>query len=186
MPRELWIGLLVVALLAVGIGVLFAGGGGKLSPQEQAYLSEMEQLRDFLGPVNDQPFDAPLPEHQYKVLKDQNGDVIGAVFLHFDKPVGQDRKILYIGDAVPGKFCNTPEVQELIKKGYVHFHTTNKVPTPDAGHGGKGGEPGFWLRHIAVAPIPKGDMMAGTGVPWGPVKPGIDFNFMPTPPPDCP
>ncbi len=131
----------------------------------------MHQLKDFFG--TDQPFDAPLPEHLYKVLDDGT-----AIFLHFDKPLAEGpTKILYIGDAVPGKFCNTPEVQELMTKGYVHFHTTNKVPTPEAGHGGKGGEDGFWLRHIAVGEF---DM------PWGHVTPGIDYNFMVTQPPDCP
>jgi len=131
----------------------------------------MRQLKDFFG--TDQPFDAPLPEHLYKVLDDGT-----AIFLHFDKPLAEGpTKILYIGTAVPARFCNTPEVQELMKQGYVHFHTTNKVPTPEAGHGGQGGEDGFWLRHIAVGEF---DM------PWGHVMPGIDYNFMVTQPPDCP
>ena len=131
----------------------------------------MQQLKDFFG--TSQPFDAPLPEHLYKVLDDGT-----AIFLHFDKPLAEGpTKILYIGDAVPGKFCNTPEVQGLIEQGYVHFHTTSKVATPEEGQGGKGGVVGFWLRHIAVGEL---DM------PWGHVTPGIYYNFMVTQPPDCP
>lgn len=131
----------------------------------------MRQLKEFLG--TSQPFDAPLPQYLFKVLEDGT-----ALFLHFDEPLAEGpTKILYIGTAVPGKFCNTIEVQTLIQQGFVHFHTTDKVPTPEEGHGGKGGEDGYWLRHIAVGEF---DM------PWGRVMPGIDYNFMPTLPPDCP
>lgn len=165
--------IFVIALVAFALGVFASPRptGNVVADTKNTVLgkdaTEMQQLKAFLGKVDDQPFATPLPEHLYKTLKDKDGNVISATFLHFDKPVGQDSNVLFIGDAVPGKFCDSPEVQGLIKKGYVHFHTTNKVATPDAGHGGIGGEPGFWLRHISV------------------VSGQIDYNFMPTVPPAC-
>lgn len=171
MPRELLIGLLVVGLLAVGIGILFGGGGGKLGPREQAYINEMKQLRAF---YDDKPTQPHLPDHLYVLLEDSTG-----MFLHFDKPVGQDSKILYIGPIVLGRFCKADQerVEQAYGPGFTHFHQ-KFIPgnDPNAGHGGKGGEDGFWFRHIAVGEF---DM------PWGRVEPGIDFNFMPTPAPEC-
>lgn len=179
MPRELLIGLLIVGLLAVGIGILF-GGGGKLSPQDKIYAQEMRQLREFFS---DSPIQPAMPDHLIKMLPDGTG-----MFLHFNKPVGQDTMLLWIGTMVPGKFCKADQekVQAAYGPGFPHFHQ-KKIPgnDPMAGHGGKGGEDGFWFRHIAITHIPQGDMMAGTGVPWGPVMPGIDMNFMPTSAPEC-
>ena len=182
--REILLGLAVVAVLVIGIGILFAGSGGKISARDQALVNEMQQLRQFMG---DSPTQPPLPDHLYKILEDGS-----TVFLHFNKPVGQDSMVLWIGASVPGKFCKADEdrVAKTSGSGYVHFHQKFiSGNDPTAGHGGKGGEDGYWYRHIAVTNIPKGDMMAmmaGTGVPWGPVSPGIDMNFMPTLAPDCP
>lgn len=173
--REILLGLAVVVALAVGIGVSYYGGIGKLSPRDQAYLDEMKQLRKFFGQVTDQPFNPPLPDHLYRVLTDQSGRPVSALFLHFAKPVGSDQSILYIGDAVPGRFCDTPEVRTLMAQGYVHFHA-NQAPSIEAGHGNPAmpaGTEGWWLRHIAV-----GDKtMMGTQITPG----TIDFQFMPSP-----
>ena len=155
--------------------------GGGLSAQDQAYAQEMKQLRAFF---NDSPIQPAMPDHLIKVLADGTG-----IFFHFDKPVGQDSMILWLGTMVPGKFCKADQerVQTASGPGFAHFHQKSIPGTdPMAGHGGKGGEDGYWFRHVAATSIPKGDMMAGTGVPWGPVKPGIDMNFMPTPAPACP
>lgn len=179
--RELLLGLGIIAALVIGIGILFAGSGGKISAHDQALINEMQELRQFL---NDSPTQPPLPDHLYKILEDGS-----TVFLHFNKPVGQDSMVLWIGTSVPGKFCKADQekVAQTYGPGFVHFHQ-KFVPgsDPNAGHGGKSGEDGYWYRHVAVTNIPQGDMMAGTGVPWGPVHPGIDMNFMPTPAPDCP
>jgi hypothetical protein len=179
--REVLVGLAIAAVLVVGIALIYGGTGSKLSARDQVLANEFSQLRAFF---RDRATEPSLPDHLYKMLSDGTG-----LFLHFDKPVGQDSKVLWIGTIVPGRFCKADEerVRQTYGPGFVHFHQ-KFIPgnDPNAGHGGKGGEDGFWFRHIAVTEIPFGDMMAGTGVPWGPVSPGIDMSFMPTPAPECP
>jgi hypothetical protein len=163
------------------MGLLFAGRGDKLSAHDQALLNQMKQLHQFFS---DRPIQPAMPDHLMKELSDGSG-----IFLHFDQPLGRESQILWIGTMVPGRFCEADQerVRSTHGPGYVHFHQ-KRIPGSDpmAGHGGRGGEDGYWFRHIAVTSIPRGDMMAGTGVPWGPVSPGIDLDFMPTPAPECP
>ncbi len=177
--REILLGLALVAVVIVGIGFLFSGG--KISARDQALLNEMKQLHQFFS---DNPIQPAMPDHLIKELSDGTG-----IFFHFNKPVGQESMILWMGSMVPGRFCKADQerVQSTYGPGFVHFHQ-QRIPgnDPMAGHGGKGGEDGYWFRHIAVTNVARGDMMAGTGVPWGPVAPGIDLNFMPTLAPDCP
>jgi hypothetical protein len=178
--REIILGIALVSVLILGIGFLFAGRGEKLSPRDQVLLNEMKQLREFF---QDNPIQPAMPDHLIKELSDGTG-----LFFHFDKPVGQESMILWMGSMILGKFCiaDQERVQSAQGPGFVHFHQ-KRIPGSDAmaGHGGKGGEEGYWFRHIAVTNIPQGDMMAGTGAPWGPVNPGIDMDFMPTPAPEC-
>jgi hypothetical protein len=178
----LLIGLVVLAVLGGWLLISSTSRtGGGLSAQDQVYAQQMRQLRAFL---NDNPIQPAMPDHLIKTLADSS-----LFFLHFDQPVGQDSQILWIGTAVPGRFCKADQerVQAAQGPGFIHFHQKN-IPgnDPMAGHGGKGGEDGYWFRHVATTSIPKGDMMAGTGVPWGPVRPGIDMDFMPTAAPACP
>lgn len=176
--------LIVLVLLAVLSGAFLISTASHsengLSSQDKVFAQEMSQLRSF---YTDSPIQPAMPDHLIKVLSDGT-----AIFFHFNKPVGQDSRVLWVGTFVPGKFCKADQdrVQATFGPGFVHFHQKS-IPgnDPNAGHGGKGGEQGYWFRHIAVTDIPKGDMMAGTGAPWGPVKPGIDMNFMPTPAPSC-
>ncbi len=179
MKQALIIALVALAVLGGWLLISSTQRAG-VAGREQVYAQEMQQLRSFF---EDKPTQPHLPDHLYVLLEDGTG-----LFLHFDKPVGRDSQILWIGTLVPGKFCKADQerVAKAYGPGFVHFHQ-KFIPgsDPNAGHGGKGGEEGYWYRHIAVVNIPKGDMMAGTGVPWGPVKPGIDMNFMPTPAPQC-
>ena len=181
--REAWVAVVVVLAVLGGWLLLSSSSrtSGGMSKEDQINAQEMRQLRLF---YSDSPLQPAMPDHLIKVLADGTG-----IFLHFDKPVGQDSMVLWLGTMVPGKFCKADQdrVQATSGPGFVHFHQKS-IPgnDPNSGHGGKGGENGYWFRHIAVTNIPLGDMMAGTGVPWGPVKPGIDTNFMPTPAPACP
>ncbi|MDP2662200.1 MAG: c-type cytochrome [Dehalococcoidia bacterium] len=119
---------------------------------------------------NEWPFDPPLPDHLWM---DLGGGRI--LFLHYDKPVTDSTKMLiYVGDGVRGRFCASDQPNGG-KTGYVHFHRF-KAPTVEAGHGGAPGDDGYWLRHIAVSEF---EMMGMK------VKPGIDYNFMPTSAPQC-
>ncbi|MBI2303314.1 MAG: DUF11 domain-containing protein [Chloroflexi bacterium] len=120
--------------------------------------------------VNEKPFDPPLPDHLWLEL---GGGRI--MLLHYDKPVTDPTKmLLYVGEGVRGRFCASDQ-PEGGRTGYTHFHRF-KASTVEAGHGGAPGDEGYWLRHIAVAEF---EMMGMK------VKPGIDFNFMPTTPPKC-
>ena len=141
-------------------------------------LSNSENLFDLiLSGFDYRPTDPHMANHMYKKV-DTDGEF---VFLHFDKPIGQAAKVWYTGNGVPGKFCKEDqnEVEKKYGDGFTHFHKkkVNKDgATPEDGHGGLGGEEGFWFRHVALAEF---DM------PWGQVLPGVDYNFMPTPPPEC-
>ncbi len=113
---------------------------------------------------NDWPFDPPLPDHLWM---DIGSDRL--VFVHFDKPVAEATRILYIGEGVRGRFF-AEDQPEGGTTGFVHFHRF-KAPTVDAGHGGAPGDEGYWLRHVALSEF---EMMGMK------VKPGTDYNFMPT------
>lgn len=117
--------------------------------------------------VNDWPLDPPLPEHLW--LDMGGGSLIG---LHYAKPVGQpNNKLLYTVVGQRGRFC----AEEQPGPAYTHFHRF-KAPTAEAGHGGPRGAEGYWLSHVAVDALT---------MPWGEVKPGVDFKFMPTAAPKC-
>jgi len=122
------------------------------------------------------PVSPNMPNHIYKEIGE------GAfVFLHFDKAVDQATQIWYTGVAYPGRFCSEDqaEMNEKYEEGFTHFHkkeVKGDNPTPEQGHGGNGGELGFWFKHVSVSTHEK---------PWGTVSPGLDLKFMPTPPPSC-
>jgi hypothetical protein len=123
---------------------------------------------------NERPFGTPLPEHLWLVGED------GSVqFLHFDKPLPEATRLLYVGYGVKGRWCaeDQERIEKAAGKGFTHFHRTAKVRTAEAGHGGSTpGEEGYWLKHVAVAEF---DM------PWGHVGHGVDMKFMPTTAPKC-
>ena len=98
-----------------------------------------------------------LPDHVYKEI-----DSGQYVFLHFDKALPEATKVLYTGRIIPGKFCK--EDQDKLPPGFTHFHKAFvDSDNPQDGHGGVGGEDGYWFVHVAVAEL---DM------PWGQVVPG--------------
>ncbi len=132
---------------------------------------------EALGSKIANPFTPPMPGHLFY----KAGDRI--TFLHFKTPKGQaisDKdKLLFMGDMIKGRFC-AQDQPDGGKTGFVHFHQLHKHAEAKHPHGGKGGEEGYWLRHIAVRTI---DMnMMGKDMHF---EPGILMNFMPTPPPSC-
>jgi len=122
------------------------------------------------------PYETPLPDHQWLLADDKS-----VVFLHFDKPVAQATRLLYVGYGIRGRWCAEDQrrIEAIAEKGFTHFHRIARVATPDAGHGGaRAGEPGYWLKHIAVGPA--------FNMPWGEVAAaGTDQSFMPTTAPRC-
>lgn len=153
-----------------------------LSARELTHAKEMAQLIDFYDSV---PITPEMPNHKIVMLDDGTG-----MFLHFNTAYGQEQTLNWIGQLVPGMFCAAEQerVEASYGPGFTHFHKKSTPGTdPTAGHGGVGGEEGYWFRHIAVRNIEQGDPNESNGMafPWGPISPGIDYNFMPTTPPAC-
>jgi hypothetical protein len=157
----------------VGVGALTAG-----TQQSELSASMVEKLGEQLaaGFSPKSPFETDLPDHLWLMADDKS-----VVFLHLDKPVGEATRVLYAGYGVKGRWCaeDQERIEAIAGKGFSHFHRTAKVPTPEAGHGGaKAGEPGYWLKHVAVGPA--------FDMPWGHVGHGAtDAKFMPTSAPKC-
>jgi hypothetical protein len=138
----------------------------------QVLVHEMQQLT---AAFDDSPFQPVFGNHKYIQLDDGT-----LMFIHFDGKIGEEAGLLYIGQAVPGVFCDSDQqrANEKYGDGFTHFHTTNTPGATEAsaGHGGVPNADGYWFRHVAVDSFDR---------PWGRVNPGIDHNFMPTPPPSC-
>ena len=91
--------------------------------------------------------------------------------LHYDNmDISQAQNLNWVAIGVPGKFTKADQerIEKLYGKGFTHFHDLMADT-----HGGPPGVEGVWFVHIAVREF---------DAPWGPLKPGIDSNFMPTPP----
>jgi hypothetical protein len=149
-----------------------AAGEGKKSPAPEA----LKNVGPTLGKAYTfEPFHPDMPDHLW--LDEGNGR---ATFLHFNKPVNDPNAMLmFVGEGIKGRNC-AEDQPDGGKTGFVHFH---RAHTPEGesgmaahGHGGKKGEDGYWLKHVALGEF---DMM---GMHF---KPGTAMNFMPTPPPTC-
>ena len=92
------------------------------------------------------------------------------IFLQFDNP-DNIISLRYIGIGVRGVFC----AEKQPDKAFTHFHKFDAREYPE-GHGTQAGEQGYWVMWVAV------DNFESQGRS---VKPGIDYNFVPTPPPQC-
>ncbi len=173
--RTTLVGLAVALVL-----VLVAFGAGYRAGAQQARLSDTfaqqmgKQLAEQLSYKS--PFETDAPDHIWAV-----GDDRSVTFIHLDKPYAEATRVIYVGFGIRGRWCaeDQQRIEALAGKGFTHFHRTAKVATWDAGHGGaKAGEPGYWLKHMAVGP--------GFKMPWGDVRPGTtDTAFMPTAAPRC-
>jgi hypothetical protein len=161
----------------LGVSVLFA----TLSFAAWAYASgfapapeTMQQVGPKLAPAfTFEPFAPPMRNHLW--MDAGQGRV---KFLHFTKPANNpEATLIFIGDAIKGRFCAEDQPGKG-KTGYVHFHqaAAPHAHSPKDAHGGKAGDQGYWLRHIAVGDFEfKGRKM----------EPGIAMNFPSTPPPTC-
>lgn len=141
-----------------------------LKTQASSVQTKADLFDDVLAGYNAEPYTPAMPDHRWAAMGDGS-----YLFMHFNKAAPKSDGLLYIGIALPGKFCK--EDQEQLPPGFIHFHQVTCANTdPEKCHGGKGGEDGYWLMHVAVKEM---DM------PWGHVKPGVDTKFMPTEAPSC-
>lgn len=156
------------------------GGAGKAAAPALSGLTT-DELGHLVAAFDDEIFTGGQgsPAHVWKFVSSDT-----AIGLHVNNDdVTKATRVLWVVLAVKGVFCSQAQ-PDATPKSFSHFHKYSSA-TWDGGHGGNAGDQGYWLSHVAVTDIPKGDMMAGTGVPWGPVEPGVDYAFMPTPATAC-
>lgn len=131
-----------------------------------------EQLVDAFSA--DSPFTPDAPDHLW--LDNDDGTYL---FLHFDRPLAEATRLIYMGWAVPGRWC----AEDRPGEEFTHFHRLAEVGDWNAGHGGsEPGERGYWLKHVAVDEF---EMPAMMGMPERTVPAGADREFMPTRAPSC-
>ena len=126
----------------------------------------VEDILKLASLFNDQPFQGG--QVSPRVAKWVNDDVF--VFLQFDeRSPSNATAINYIGIGKRGTFCE----EDRPNPDFVHFHKWNATEYRQ-GHGSKAGEEGYWLMWVATGEF---------DVQGRHVKPGIDREFSPTPPP---
>jgi hypothetical protein len=145
------------------------------SPTGQSLSNDdIQALVDIFDdqPMNGAQLNSPsgeyTPRHVWKWVTNES-----FIALHFNNPEPRDgteldyvvvgRKGLFTEESKPG-----PE--------FSHFHQ-HTAESWEAGHGGSGGEEGYWLTHMAVREI---------DYPFHqePIGPRVDYDFFPTPVPD--
>jgi hypothetical protein len=95
------------------------------------------------------------------------------MFLQLDNPdPTKATAIRYIGIGVKGVFCAETQPDA----SFTHFHKYD-APEYAEGHGSAPGDQGYWLTWAATESFETRDGRQ--------VEPGIDYEFSPTPPPDC-
>ena len=136
-------------------------------------LSE-DDIETLIDVFDDEPFaggqaddgDPHVPSHLFKWVSDET-----VIFLHFDEPdVTEASQLLWMGVGKKGVFAEDDQPGPE----FTHFHQY-EADSWEAGHGGQAGDEGYWLTHIAVR-----DFEA----PEWTVDLGVDYDFMPTPPPE--
>ena len=162
------------SLAGIGSGLLLAVTVSSpiLAQQNEVSAAALHQVgAQLVGAFTvNGPFNQNAPDHLW--FDNRDGTYL---FLHFDMPLGQATKLIYVGWAVPGKWC-----AEGRPEGFTHFHRL-RAATWDAGHGGgTPGEAGYWLKHVATDEFDFNMM----GMAYH-VTPGTDMKFMPTNPPRC-
>lgn len=164
-------GVVVLTVLAFAGGYHVAAQGRLSDTFAASFGRQLAQQMSYKS-----PFETDAPDHVWALGDDQS-----VTFIHFDRPFADATRVIYVGFGVKGRWCAEDQaaLEKIAGKGFTHFHRTAKVATWDAGHGGaRAGEPGYWLKHMAVGP--------GFKMPWGEVRPGAtDTAFMPTTAPRC-
>jgi hypothetical protein len=125
-----------------------------------------EDISNLASLFNDQPFQGG--QVSPRVAKWVNDDVF--IFLQFDeRDPSNATAIKYIGIGKRGTFCE----EDRPNPDFVHFHKWNATEYRE-GHGSKAGDEGYWLMWVATGEFE---------IQGRYVKPGVDREFSPTPPP---
>lgn len=133
--------ILASVFSAIWAGSGWAGETSGLSPEAAKNIGPVIAQAYTFEPVHPNP-----PNHLW--LDEGNGRV---QFMMFDKPVSDPTaKLLFVGQGIKGQFCIESQ-PEGGKTGFTHFHRTNTPASGDTSMHGAQGEPGYWLKHVAVA-----------------------------------
>jgi hypothetical protein len=97
------------------------------------------------------------------------------IFVQFDGPPDEATEVRYIGVGVKGVFC-AEALPDAEGGSFTHFHRPEAADYSE-GHGGDPGAHGYWMSWMAVESFEARDGRA--------VEPGIDYEFSPTPAPEC-
>lgn len=97
------------------------------------------------------------------------------IFIQFDAPPEEATAVTYIGVGVKGVFC-AEAVPDAEGGSFTHFHRPEAADYGE-GHGGEPGTQGYWLSWLATDSFEARDGRA--------IEPGIDYEFSPTPAPEC-
>ncbi|MGI8831023.1 MAG: hypothetical protein ACR2IS_00130 [Nitrososphaeraceae archaeon] len=125
-----------------------------------------EEILKLASLFNDQPFQGG--QVSPRVAKWVNDDVF--IFLQFDeRDPSNATAVNYVGIGKRGTFCE----KDRPGPDFVHFHKWNATEYKH-GPGSKAGDEGYWLMWIATGEF---------DVQGRHVKPGVDREFSPTPPP---
>lgn len=125
-----------------------------------------EEILELASLFNDEPFQGG--QVSPRVTKWVNNDVF--IFLQFDERTPSNATAInYVGIGKRGTFCE----EDRPSPDFVHFHKWNATEYRH-GHGNKAGDEGYWLMWIATGEF---------DVQGRQVKPGVDREFSPTPPP---
>ena len=172
---------IILLLTSIMAGVLLLSSCGVSKEDVATKDREIANLRTQLAGVQQDakywtqltsvfmPVAAKLPSMSDHTAFMTPGGLI--VALHYDSmDISRAQNLNWLAIGVPGKFTKADQdrIEKLYGVPFTHFHDLMADT-----HGGPPGVEGVWFVHIAVREF---------DAPWGPLKPGIDSNFMPTPP----
>ena len=167
LPRAL---LLIVLIAALMQGSLIAAAAQATPAADVvgAPLSD-EEIAELFAVFDDEAVTGG--QVMPRIAKFVNPNVF--VFLQFDAPTAEEATALrYIGVGVKSVFCAETQPDP----SFTHFHKYEAAEYGE-GHGSQPGDQGYWLTWVAVDPFEARDGRQ--------VLPGVDYEFSPTPPPDC-
>jgi hypothetical protein len=186
-------GVIAVAALAAGSTVAATQPpGGTAPPSTEAAVHEHTEttgppLSDVAAPVG-----TALSADDLETLKGLFDDEVleggqvaprlskwitpeAFIFVQFDGPPDEATAVRYIGVGVKGVFC-AEALPDAEGGSFTHFHRPNAADY-SYGHGGAPGDQGYWLTWLATDNFEAGDGRQ--------VEIGVDYEFAPTPPPEC-
>jgi plastocyanin len=137
------------------------------APEPTGVFFDAEEIAAFVEMFSDEPLTGGQVAPRFS--KFVNDDVF--LFLQFDS-IDAPTELRYVGIGIKSVFCAEAQPDP----SFTHFHRYD-APEYGDGHGGDPGAQGYWMTWAAVNSFEARDGRV--------IEPGIDYEFSPTPPPDC-